>query len=244
MRVYPPPFTHLRLLGCVLTCFVHRGCVVYGRVAGDTAAAYLLQRTQSSADKATSRLASVTGHIQTTVAIDPSANKVKLEFSWGDNLSSSSTPTASAAPAAAPSASGAGSAGGHNPEDTKAAPPPAKAAEKGEAKSDGLKEYTVEEVAKHNSKEDCWVIVSQAASCPCFPTSAPFLCHREYGLIPISQVEGKVLDVTNFLPDHPGGEKAILLYAGRDATEEFLMLHDAKVIPRYAPEATIGVLKK
>ena len=60
----------------------------------------------------------------------------------------------------------------------------------------------------------------------------------------IPQVEGKVLDVTNFLPDHPGGEKAILLYAGRDATEEFLMLHDAKVIPRYAPEATIGVLKK
>lgn len=50
--------------------------------------------------------------------------------------------------------------------------------------------------------------------------------------------------MTNFLPDHPGGEKAILLYAGRDATEEFLMLHDPKVIPRYAPEATIGVLKK
>jgi cytochrome b involved in lipid metabolism len=31
------------------------------------------------------------------------------------------------------------------------------------------------------------------------------------------------------LPDHPGGEKAILLYAGRDATEEFNMLHDKKV---------------
>ena len=36
----------------------------------------------------------------------------------------------------------------------------------------------------------------------------------------------------------------ILLYAGRDATEEFNMLHDAKVIPRYAPEAVIGALKK
>ena len=32
-----------------------------------------------------------------------------------------------------------------------------------------------------------------------------------------------------FLPDHPGGEKAIILYAGRDATEEFNMLHDPKV---------------
>ena len=70
------------------------------------------------------------------------------------------------------------------------------------------------DVAKHNKKDDCWVIV-----------------------------DGKVLDVTAFLPDHPGGEKAILLYAGRDATEEFNMLHDPKVIPRYAPDAVIGKLK-
>lgn len=57
-------------------------------------------------------------------------------------------------------------------------------------------------------------------------------------------VDGKVLDVTTFLPDHPGGEKAIMLYAGRDATEEFNMLHDPKVIPRYAPESVIGALSK
>ena len=75
--------------------------------------------------------------------------------------------------------------------------------------------YSAEEVAKHNKKDDCWVII-----------------------------DGKVLDVTSFLPDHPGGEKAILLYAGRDATEEFNMLHDPKVIPRYAPESVIGSLKK
>ena len=74
-------------------------------------------------------------------------------------------------------------------------------------------------------------------------------------------IDGKVLDVTSFMPDHPGGEKAILLYAGRDATEEFNMLHDKKVrkticflcsdglmkwqvIPRYAPNAVIGKLKQ
>ena len=72
----------------------------------------------------------------------------------------------------------------------------------------------MEEVAKHNKKDDVWVIVDR-----------------------------QVLDVTKFLPDHPGGEKAILLYAGRDATEEFNMLDDPKVIPRYAPDAVIGKVK-
>ncbi|KAI9510914.1 Flavocytochrome c [Russula earlei] len=77
------------------------------------------------------------------------------------------------------------------------------------------KTYTIDEVATHNKKDDIWVII-----------------------------DGQVLDVTKFLPDHPGGEKAILLYAGRDATEEFNMLHDPKVIPRYAPDAVIGRVSK
>lgn len=50
--------------------------------------------------------------------------------------------------------------------------------------------------------------------------------------------------MTSFLPDHPGGKKAILTFAGRDATEEFDMLHDRKVLPKYVPNAKIGVLKK
>ena len=36
-------------------------------------------------------------------------------------------------------------------------------------------------------------------------------------------VDGQVLDVTSFLSEHPGGELAILTFAGRDATEEFNM---------------------
>lgn len=81
--------------------------------------------------------------------------------------------------------------------------------------SGGAKQFTAEEVAKHKSKDDVWVII-----------------------------DNQVLDVTSFLPDHPGGAKAILLYAGRDATEEFNMLHDPKVIPRYAADSVIGTLKK
>jgi len=67
------------------------------------------------------------------------------------------------------------------------------------------------EVAKHNSKADCWVVV-----------------------------DGEVLDVTSFLSEHPGGELAILTFAGKDATEEFNMIHPPDVIGKYAPEAVIG----
>ncbi|KAF7795504.1 hypothetical protein EIP86_006666 [Pleurotus ostreatoroseus] len=131
------------------------GCVVFGRVSGDSAAAYLLQRIGPLAEKAAGRLGAVAGHLE------PSSSK-------------SSSPEKA-----------------------------------------GAKTFTKEEVAKHNKKDDCWVIVN-----------------------------GQVLDVTDFLSDHPGGAKAILLYAGRDATEEFNMLHDPKVIPRYAPDSVIGTLKE
>ncbi|KAI0823323.1 fumarate reductase [Trametes gibbosa] len=145
------------------------GCVVFGRVSGDSAASYLLQRIGPIAEKAAGRLGAVAGHL-------------------GSPASSSSQPAPEKKAEAA----------------VKSAPAPS-----------GEKTFSVEEVKKHNKKDDCWVII-----------------------------DGKVLDVTAFMPDHPGGEKAILLYAGRDATEEFNMLHDPKVIPRYAPEAVIGSLKK
>jgi len=73
--------------------------------------------------------------------------------------------------------------------------------------------YTMEEVAKHTTKGDCWVVVA-----------------------------GQVLNVTNFLSEHPGGELAILTFAGKDATEEFNMIHPPDVIPKYAPDAVIGMI--
>merc|ERR1719393_492705 len=82
---------------------------------------------------------------------------------------------------------------------------------KKEKSSGGGGGYTMEEVAKHNKKGDCWVVVS-----------------------------GEVLNVNNFLSQHPGGELAILTFAGKDATEEFNMIHPPDVIPKYAPDAIIG----
>lgn len=72
---------------------------------------------------------------------------------------------------------------------------------------------TLAEVAKHNSAEDCWVIIDE-----------------------------EIYDVTKFLPDHPGGSKALLVYAGRDATEEFDMLHERNVIQKYGIKQ--GTVKK
>merc|ERR1719326_314908 len=71
---------------------------------------------------------------------------------------------------------------------------------------------TAEEVAKHNNKQSCWVILRD-----------------------------QVLDVTDFLKDHPGGELAILTFAGKDATEEFDMIHPPDVIDKYLdPKCKLG----
>merc|ERR1712070_1304297 len=66
-------------------------------------------------------------------------------------------------------------------------------------------------VAKHTSKTDCWVVL-----------------------------DGTVLNVTSFLSQHPGGELAIMTFAGKDATEEFNMIHPPDVIGKYAADTIIG----
>ena len=77
-----------------------------------------------------------------------------------------------------------------------------------------MKSFSLEEVAKHNTDSDCWVAIG-----------------------------GDVYDVTKFMPNHPGGKNAILLYAGKDATEEFDMLHERRVLKKYLdPEAHLGTL--
>merc|ERR1712136_282324 len=73
--------------------------------------------------------------------------------------------------------------------------------------------FTMDEVAKHTKKGDVWVVL-----------------------------HGRVLNVSNFLSQHPGGELAILTFAGKDATAEFDMIHPPDVVEKYAPDAVIGVL--
>merc|ERR1719218_284157 len=83
----------------------------------------------------------------------------------------------------------------------------------GAKKSGGGAGYSMAEVAKHTSEDDCWVVL-----------------------------HGRVLNVTSFLKQHPGGVLAIMTFAGKDATEEFDMIHPPDVIEKYAPNAVIGMV--
>jgi len=165
------------------------GCVVYGRVAGDSASNFLFQKAlQGSVGAA--RLGQIALHI------DPSTPG-RISVEWGSGGAGGSDAPASQAV----------SATGPTPKDSAKPNDPKKF-------TIPEKEFTMEEVAKHNTKEDLWVVV-----------------------------KGVVLDLTNWLDDHPGGPQALLNFMGRDATEEFEMLHDDEVIPKYAPEQVIGRVK-
>jgi len=64
--------------------------------------------------------------------------------------------------------------------------------------------FTTEEIANHNKQDDCWFIL-----------------------------QGKVYDVTSFMDHHPGGKRALMNFAGKDASAniEFhspLMMKQAK----------------
>ncbi|MCJ1370956.1 Cytochrome b2, mitochondrial precursor [Loxospora ochrophaea] len=61
-----------------------------------------------------------------------------------------------------------------------------------------------DEVGKHNNREDCWVII-----------------------------HGKAYDVTEFMPEHPGGPEIILKFAGKDATETYEPIHPPDTLDKY-----------
>ncbi|EPQ26125.1 uncharacterized protein PFL1_06333 [Pseudozyma flocculosa PF-1] len=183
------------------------GCVVFGRVAGDTASSYLLHRLVTG--KAVARAGQIANHLETRVRADPNSHTITLEFGFsGAGAAGQQQQQQQQLTSATPSPVAQGQVSAQQAQTSSAAP-------QKQEKPAEQKEYTMDEVAKHNTKDDVWVVV-----------------------------EGKVLDVTSFLPDHPGGDKAILLYAGRDATEEFLMLHDPKVLHKYASHTIIGTVKQ
>jgi L-lactate dehydrogenase (cytochrome) len=65
---------------------------------------------------------------------------------------------------------------------------------------------TAKEVAQHNTRESCWVII-----------------------------HGQVYDVTDFLAEHPGGATVVLRFGGQDATEEYEPIHPPGTIEKELP---------
>jgi flavocytochrome c len=200
-------------------------CVVFGRVSGVEAAKYLLQNLIKSDSKAYGRLSNVAGHLgtgKTVVSVDQNSKRVTIDIAFGEGTS---TPSSSTTQESTPASTSTSSSNESESEDAKLLKIEAAAKKGGEASTStpapaqaaGGKDkvYTLEDVAKHNTEKDCWVVVN-----------------------------GQVLNVTKFLPDHPGGAKAILLYAGKDASEEFNMLHKPEVVAKYAPDSIIGKLAK
>jgi L-lactate dehydrogenase (cytochrome) len=166
-------------------------CVVYGRIAGRTAARFLLQACQNGTSA--NGGAPVRGATDEVVEFDWANKKLTIRSGGAGSPKSAVSDAASHAPSQAAEAS----------ENT----PP-------EASKRELKVYTMEEVAKHNAKSDCWVVL-----------------HDE------------VYDVTAFLEDHPGGAASILAYAGKDASKQFDMLHSPDIITKYGDDYRIGTIK-
>lgn len=202
------------------------GCVVYGRVAGASASQYLFQKVLTEGvPTAQSRLGQISLHI------DPaSPGKISVEWAQGG---------AGSTPAVGTSATSEQAQKSSAPVMNSKNEDPGKAGEPHDISQFKVPdtEYSLEEVAKHNKKEDLWIAV-----------------------------KGVVLDVTNWLDEHPGGPQALFSHMGKDASEgmfrcpalsrsclfhgslltyisEFAMLHDDEVIPKYAAEIVIGRVK-
>jgi len=168
------------------------GCVVYGRVAGSSASQFLFQKVITGGmSTASQRLGQISLHI------DPSTpGRISVEWADGSNASSDSNYSSSVgdkkleqqsqksvAPVMSANADSKDPGKVSKPND----PVEFKVPEK---------EYSMEEVRKHNRKDDLWIVV-----------------------------KGVVLDVTNWLDEHPGGPQALFSHMGRDATEGLSFFH-------------------
>ena len=163
------------------------GCVVYGRVAGESASQYLFQKViTNGVSTASQRLGQISLHI------DP-ATPGKISVEWADDGNAASADS-SAYPAAGGKKQEQQSQGSAGPvlkgdADSKDPGKVSKPTNPVDFKIPE-KEFSMDEVKKHDKKNDLWIVV-----------------------------KGVVLDVTNWLDEHPGGPQALFSHMGKDATE-------------------------
>ncbi len=77
-----------------------------------------------------------------------------------------------------------------------------------------MRKITMQEVERHNTPDDCWVVIN-----------------------------GEVYDLSFFHKEHPGGSKVITNNAGKDVSNLFNPVHPKDITQRLlAPEACVGVV--
>eukprot|EP01051_Picozoa_sp_SAG22_P003115 SAG22_NODE_147_length_17533_cov_46.384536_14_plen_248_part_00 len=83
-----------------------------------------------------------------------------------------------------------------------------------EEPEDKMPVFTMEEVAKHDNKDSCWLVI-----------------------------RGKVYDTTTYNDMHPGGSESILMCAGDDGTEDFdAIAHSEGTLTKLLKKYYIGKL--
>ncbi|XP_070056287.1 cytochrome b5-like [Nicotiana tabacum] len=74
--------------------------------------------------------------------------------------------------------------------------------------------FTLSQITQHKSKQDCWILIN-----------------------------GRVLDVTKFLEEHPGGEEVLIESAGKDATKEFEDIGHSKAAKNLLLKYQVGYIQ-
>ncbi|MED6132236.1 hypothetical protein PIB30_017313 [Stylosanthes scabra] len=74
--------------------------------------------------------------------------------------------------------------------------------------------FTLSQVLQHKSEKDCWLVIN-----------------------------GRVLDVTKFFEEHPGGKEVLMEVAGKDATKEFDAIGHSKGAQNLVLKYQVGVLE-
>merc|ERR1711871_1630653 len=72
---------------------------------------------------------------------------------------------------------------------------------------------SADELKKHKTKKDCWVAI-----------------------------KGQVIDVTEFIPDHPGGAKTLVKQGGKESTEVFEAFHRDGLLEKFIKNGTVKVV--
>ncbi|KAE8715653.1 Cytochrome b5 [Hibiscus syriacus] len=74
--------------------------------------------------------------------------------------------------------------------------------------------YTLSQVAQHKSKKDCWLVI-----------------------------DGRVHNVTELQEEHPGGEEALIEWAGKDATQAFNDIGHSKLAHKLLLKYRVGIIQ-